>query len=102
MDWLAEAQALINDMKPYVNDIQVSSRIKSDDNQIFFNITLLEMNQLLVCMDSRGFTICDHEHSDQGPKVYETINALLDDNSKGYRDAFVAALQRKIGSIDGL
>lgn len=100
MDWLAEAQALIEDMKPYVEDIKVSSQLQSDNNQIFFDVTLLEKREILVCMNSSGFTICDGKNNAQDPKVYETINALLDDNSEKYRNAFVAALQKKVGSID--
>ena len=36
---------------------------------------------------------------EQVGKVYETINALLDDNSPKYREAFAQALIDKIGAI---
>lgn len=108
MNWLAEAQALIDDMKPFVEDIKVSTKRQSDNNRLFFDIVLLEKKELLVRMDSSGFTICDSKEESQGnevnvdQKAYETINALLDDNSEKYRIAFSAALNRKIESLQDL
>lgn len=102
MDWVAEAQALIDDMKPFVEDIKVSTKRQSDNDRIFFDITLLEKKELLVRMDSSGFTICDTKQDcqdNESDKVYETINALLDDNSEKYRMAFSAALNKRIESI---
>lgn len=131
LDWQAEAAALIDDMENYVLSIKISSRHKSDNMRIHFDIETLERNKLLVSMDSSGFRICDRQErkaadggeraqvqkniaygdasegqqqpqptGDDHDKVYETINALLDDVSPRYRQAFGQALIDRLQSID--
>jgi hypothetical protein len=125
MDWQAEANALIDDIKSYVRKIEVSTRHKSSDLRIFFDIVTLEGTMLTVSMDTNGFAICDkeceqkvensmnnseqrdetisenqsHLSQDLDVKIYETINSLLDDNSPKYREAFAHDLYNKMNSL---
>lgn len=122
MDWRAEAIAIINDISKFVHKIEVSHRLESNDMRIYFDIETKERAKLIVSMDSIGFRICDKDELRQKTneasqvdgdalekatravidhtKVYETINALLDDNSPMYRDAFAHALMDKISSVE--
>lgn len=93
MDWLAEANAVIKDIRPFVNSIEISNKQKSSDMRIYFTIVTLEGQHLEVMMDSNGFSICQE-------KIYETIYALLDDNSVKYREAFAQALSTRVSSLE--
>lgn len=93
MDWKAEANAVIDDVKPYVASIKVADNKESSDMRIYLSVETLELKKFLVSMDSNGFSICDRDDSSI---IYETMNALLDDNSVEYREAFGRALLKKV------
>lgn len=113
MDWQAEADALMGDIKPYVIQVAVSKKMESSVMKIYLEIETLENEKLTVAMDSDGFSICDNKHSvtttmegedltdtrSEDLKIYETINALLDDISPRYREAFAKALIDKVGTL---
>lgn len=117
MDWLKEAHAVIEDVKPFVRDISISSDRQSSDHRIYMDLETLDNKHLLIRMDSNGFSICHNEiysiakkmktntgcddkyQCDQG-KVYETIYALLSDNSSKYQQSFSEALIDKLRSIE--
>lgn len=114
MDWKAEAAAIIDDVKPFVESIKISDKHESSDMRIYFTIVTLERQILDVMLDSSGFSICDtscgygsRTDPEESPnvtnfedRVYETINALLDDKSVEYRKAFARALSTKISSLE--
>lgn len=114
MDWKAEANAVIDDIRLFVNSIEVSDKQESSDMRIYFTIVTLEGHILEVMMDSSGFSVCDTNGgygsrsnleelsgtTNRKDRVYETINALLDDNSVEYRKAFAQALSTKINSLE--
>lgn len=115
MDWEDEASAIIDDIKNYVNKIELSTRHKSSDTRIYFEIVTLEGVTLVVSMDADGFIICDSVSGgrkleaegnddtlqDEPPiKIYETINALLDHNSPKYREAFASDLHNRMRSLE--
>lgn len=110
LDWVEEANAVMKDIERFVACINISQHYKSNCMRIFFEIETLEHERLIVCMSSRGFTICpenddltndccNHTKSNESENIYETINALLDDNSKCYRESFAQALCEKMESI---
>ena len=122
MDWRDEASALIDDMKNYVNKIEISDRHQSSDMRIYLEIETLEGITFIVLMSANGFLVCDSETSKQQSescgnnsdnaiargtnkpvessfKIYETINSLLDDNSPKYREAFAEDLYNKMRSL---
>lgn len=99
MDWLVEAKAVINDVKPYVSSIGIAEKQQSSNMRIFFDITVLEGKKLIVSMDSSGFCICE-ESGVPGDTTYETINALLDSNSARFREEFSKALISKVNLLD--
>lgn len=107
MDWKAEADTVIDDIRPFVSSARISKELESSKTRIYLEIVTFENRKMLVSMDAHGFCICDNdkeEHKvdddDVEAKVYETVNALLDDNSACYREAFAKALLSKINSID--
>uniref|UniRef100_A0A6G1SDG3 GSK3-beta interaction protein n=1 Tax=Aceria tosichella TaxID=561515 RepID=A0A6G1SDG3_9ACAR len=128
MDWKDEASALIDDIKNYVNKIELSKKHESSDTRIYFEIETLERVTLIVSMDANGFIVCDsesgkkhldiHEDNSDKPekeisedddtqqlgsssiKVYETIYSLLDDNSPKYREAFAGDLYNRMRSLE--
>lgn len=120
LDWIEEANAVISDIERFVDSIKISQDYESNCMRIFFDIETLEHRKLVICMSSRGFAICanssngdnstdptydkpkgsrSYDPSDSD-KVYETIYALLDDNSGRYRQAFALALTEKMDSIE--
>lgn len=96
MNWIAEAKAVIDDVRPYVQSIDVAGGQESTDMRIYFDLTILEGEKFLVSMDANGFSICNQ--SDE-PVTYETINALLDANSSRYRHEFSKALASKLSGV---
>lgn len=124
MDWKTEANAVINDIKPYISTIKISDVHPSNAMRIYFELETLEKEKLIISMDSTGFRVCDscefvpHQsetktlkhlddvqdeqdddtHGDE--KVYETIYSLLNERSVKYREAFAEALSTKIKLLD--
>lgn len=90
MDWVAEANAVIKDARPYVHAINVAQNWPSTNMRIYFEITTLERQTIFVSMDANGFTVCDEK------QVYETINALLSNYSPRYRETFAQSLMDKV------
>lgn len=119
MNWTKEAQAVIDDVKPLVNKISISSTKESSNFSIFLDIETLDGKSLLVRMGSDGFSICndkepkskhmkkcdtnekpiEDEDQDDDPFVYETIYALLSDNCSKYQESFSKSLMSKLNSI---
>lgn len=115
MDWEHEAKAVMDDVRLFVNKIEIATSRNSDNMRIYFDIETLERAKFTVAMDSDGFSICDNnqetrneierqleDEDQQNRKIYETIYALLDDNSVEYRKAFAQALMTKVDSIRDL
>lgn len=121
LNWIDEANAVISDIERFVKSIKIAQNYESNCMRIFFDIETLEHQKIVVCMSSRGFTVYSsgtdnkdttndstYDGSDRyrgydltdSDKVYETIYALLDDSSQGYRQAFALALAEKICSIE--
>lgn len=61
MDWRKEAEAVIDDVRPYVSKMHVCRRHESNEHRIYFKIKTLEQQRLVVAMDSRGFTLCNNK-----------------------------------------
>lgn len=118
IDWNKEAQAIIKDVRQFVNKIDLS-KINLDSNQInrqqiFINLETKEGSQFTICLSATGLRICsktfdrDDEQPEtdiegsvmmDGSEVFETIYALLSCKSPAYREAFAGALASKIVSI---
>lgn len=100
MDWLAEARAVIEDVKPYVSSIAIAKGMESTNMRIYFDLTILEGVEFVVSMDSSGFSIWDESGETSDDTVYETINSLLDANSSRYREEFSKALASKMKLLE--
>jgi hypothetical protein len=104
--WRAEAAAVIQDLRDHVNEIRVSDQLKSDRFSIYLNLQTKESDKMTVEMSSAGFRICGHSYdslsdmqSKQQPQQYETMNALLNETSPGFRQSFASALHHKLSSL---
>lgn len=100
MEWQKEANAVIDDIKPFVRCIGVCQSKESSNMRIYLDVETFEEENLLIAMDSRGFTICKDGRSEEGEdETYESINALLFNNSPKYRETFTQSLVDKINSL---
>lgn len=100
--WQQEAQAVVADVCDHVNHVSVSERLPCGPSGIYLNIETKESVKLTVEMSSAGFRICGHAYDclNQLPgKCYETIYALLQDCSPGYRCSFSSALSAKLTQL---
>lgn len=102
LGWREEAAAVIHDIRDCVNQAAVSQLLPCDESHVFLNIETKECDKITVEMSTAGFRICgqsyDSMESDSG-KRYETIYALLDERSPGYRTSFAAALTEKLSPL---
>ena len=118
MDWQVEANAVMKDIEPFVFSVKISHQHEPSDLRIHLDLVTLERQKFTVIMDSNGFRaiplkdtrseiqiVSSQEQPAQGDsndgdvRVYETINALLDDNSPQYREAYAQAIIDKINLI---
>ena len=107
MDWLSEANSIVDDVKPFVKSIQILQDKQPPNLGIYLDIEILEQRKLVVLMDTRGFTVCKPISSETDSKggdepelqTYETIYALLFNNSIKYSQTFADSLYRKISSL---
>lgn len=93
MAWIKEAQGVIHDIQGLVTRISISSTKESSEYNIYFDVETLDGKNLVVCMDTSGFSICGDE------KVYETIYGLLSENCSKFKQTFVESLSSKLSAI---
>lgn len=100
--WRHEAEAVIADICDYVNHVSVSDRLPCDQWGAYLNIETKESLKVTVEMSNAGFRVCGHTYdtndclSESAGKRFETIYALLQDCSPGYRTSFSSALSQKL------
>lgn len=112
MDWDKEAKLIAKNIEQFVKSVKVSTTGDDEEGDFqnkahlktFLNLETLEGDKFHVLINESGFTIqpptsntVDFD-SKQQRLTYETIYALLDDNSVEYRKAFANALINKLQS----
>ena len=100
--WREEAAAVIQDIRDCVNDVTVSQHLPCNESGAYLNMETKECNKVTVEMSTAGFRICGRSYdslSCRDGKNYETIYALLDDTSPGYRSSFASALAQKLSHL---
>lgn len=122
IEWHAEAEAVIQDVKSHVKSIAISeklitgkflrfsllsenfpTRISFADIGCYLNLKTLEGKELTCLLDGSGFKIvgfsfdcCDEEDNSES---YETIYALIQSFSPAYTQSFGNALVEKLKEI---
>ncbi|XP_044019678.1 GSK3-beta interaction protein, partial [Aphidius gifuensis] len=102
--WKVEAQAIIEDVKHHLRDIQVSDKLKSTNTGIFLNLTTGEGSKYCVQVTKMGFKIVGMNY-DSLEKIndnfnFETMSSLLDSMSPEYRQSFGNSLIDKLNKIN--
>lgn len=104
--WRDEATSTINDIKCFVNSISICEKLPCDQSGIYFNIETKEGKQLTVELSTAGYSICGEafdqlnaEANGHSTHYYETIYALLDYISPGYRESFSSSLAMKLNAL---
>ena len=99
INWVEEANAIINDVRTHVAEIDISKALPSNESHIYLNIRTFEGAAYCVHVSSLGFRIVSeiYDTIDEGKKeikedgeeeVFETPYALLDKISPRYVESF--------------
>ncbi|RZF38208.1 hypothetical protein LSTR_LSTR005569 [Laodelphax striatellus] len=102
IDWTAEAEAVIEDVKQFVKEIVISERIQPLRTGIFINVTTEENEKFCVEFCSQGFRVAGHSYdevTDNSDIWYETPYSLLSTISPQYCLLFGNSLMQKLSDL---
>ncbi|XP_066902040.1 GSK3B-interacting protein-like [Halyomorpha halys] len=102
LSWQDEAEAVICDVQDLVNSISISSKLKSDEHEIYLNIVTLEDRCYCIELSPSGFRIVGNapDTKDLSDEIwYDTPYALLSHISESYTNSFANALISKLNNI---
>lgn len=102
LSWQDEAKAVIRDVQDLVNSICISSKLKSDEHEIYLNIVTLEHRYYCIELSPRGFRIVGNTHDTNNVSDelwYDTPYALLSHISESYTNSFANALISKLNDL---
>jgi len=89
--WREEAKGVIKEIVDYVKLFVISEMVPSSDKQIFLNLITLEDQSYTIRLNEQGFSVVGEQLDTvekEGETFYETPHSLLDNISKGYRQAW--------------
>lgn len=103
INWVEEANAIINDVRTHVAEIDISKELPSSKSHIYLNIRTFEGAAYCVHVSSLGFRIVSEIYDtidedkkevkeDGEEEVFETPYALLDKISPRYVESFANQL----------
>ena len=101
--WLEEAEAALNDIKPFVHEVSISDHQPDVDSMAFLNLKTYENKTFCVKLCISGFGIVGSEYNTENideVKWYETPYAMLSEISKSYIDRFKHSLFEKLKSLE--
>lgn len=102
-NWKLEAQAVIDDIKNHVKNVEVSETLPSTDAYIYFNLETIEGKFFCVQLSAQGFAIVgynfDQVANEALDKYYETPYALLNQISPKFKDSFANELLKKLENL---
>eukprot|EP00037_Helgoeca_nana_P006352 m.58551 g.58551 ORF g.58551 m.58551 type:complete len:113 (+) comp17235_c0_seq1:90-428(+) len=100
-DLVAEATAAAASVDGLVTSIDVVVQPQSDGsantNTVTLSVTTVEGTTLLVTLTVAGFST--HVPGDAQPSRFESLEALLDTVSPGYRSRFAGSLAAKLAAL---
>lgn len=99
--WPQEAAAAINDIRKHVKSASISSKLQSNNQRIYINMTTLEKTDFCIEMSATGFRVVGRKYDDDSLATienmnYETPYALLNNISEAYRQSFGGELMTKL------
>lgn len=102
-NWKSEAEAVINDIKEHVTEVNISKTLESNNIFIFLNITTIESARFCVELSKSGFCIVGHSYdevNDEKERIYyETPYSLLNVISPQFCNSFGSALLSKLNTL---
>lgn len=103
IQWDVEAQAVINDVKAHVQDIQITN-IPATSMGVYFNITTIENKKFCVHLGAPGFKVVGNVYNDTSGgdmnRTFETPYALLCSLSQQYAKSFGDLVMKKLCELD--
>ncbi|RWS25542.1 GSK3-beta interaction protein-like protein [Leptotrombidium deliense] len=100
--WFNEGAAVIADIKAHVNRMEISEKLKTNKEGVYFNLETKEAEKYCIEMSVAGFRICANSFDTiaECSNYFETIYSLLDSISTLYRQSFGNALIDKLNQIE--
>eukprot|EP00038_Savillea_parva_P010491 m.190720 g.190720 ORF g.190720 m.190720 type:complete len:110 (+) comp18103_c0_seq1:142-471(+) len=96
-DLTAEARAVAASVAPFVKNISVRPSQDTPDQTALLDVTTVEGSALEVRLTTSGYHV--RIPGGESDSQYESIEALLDDVSPGYRAQFAGSLASKLASL---
>ncbi|XP_074661704.1 GSK3B-interacting protein-like [Tubulanus polymorphus] len=99
---VVEVSEAIKEIKFAVEHVEMSKKLPSTEQTVYFNMKTKEKDEFCVELSVQGFRIAGKEFDiidDYKSRYYETIYALLDHVSPGYRNTFGDALTAKLNIL---
>ncbi|XP_052088779.1 GSK3-beta interaction protein-like [Mytilus californianus] len=97
-----EAEEVVKEVSYAVKFVIISPNLPSNNQLVYLNLETKENEEFCVELSVRGFRVVSR-HFDKidnlESRCYETIYALLDNLSPGYRNTFGDTLAMKLYSI---
>ncbi|XP_064628523.1 GSK3-beta interaction protein-like [Lineus longissimus] len=97
-----EAKEAVKEIRYAVQFVELSSKLTHTQQMVYFNMTTKENTKYCVELSASGFRIVGKSFDsieDDDSKYFETIYALLDNISPGYRHTFGDALLAKLNML---
>lgn len=101
-NWLQEAEAIINDVKLHVKNIQISKELPCNNSNIYLNLSTIEEKRFCVQLSSQGFRIVGHNfdlNCLDTDVFFETPYSLLNEISEKFRESFANSLQNQLNKL---
>ena len=107
IDWVKEANGVINDVNPFVHAIVISTKLKVDVGEIgvFINVETRERSRHTVLLCDSGFKVVANEFDqinkaiEDANRFFETPYSLLQSISPSYNQQFGRLLAEKLEQI---
>lgn len=103
INWLEEAEAVIADINPFVEEISISSRQPDTDSMVLLNLKTYENEKFCVRLCASGFGVIGSDYDSESIneiKWFETPYAMLSEISKSYVNRFQHSLLEKLKHLE--
>ena len=100
--WREEAEAVVHEIRDFVNQVSISRDLPCNQSAVFLNLETREAVRLTIQLSASGFRVCGHSFDciqEPTAKCFESVNALLDSISPGYRKEFSSSLARRLEQL---
>lgn len=104
INWLEEAEAVINDIKPFVKMVHLSKHQPDTDCMVLMNLETFENETFCIKLCGTGFGIAGYNYDTENiidiNKWYETPYAMLTEISRSYVERFKESLVEKLKKFE--